>query len=448
MHMARLDQHDMDILVDYAEKGNRELYWNYLAQHEGADGYGLLALGVVRNDSMPGAVANNFAQNHARSHDGRVLDEREWEQFGQDLVVRDLARRQFWMERERPDLALNLPVKDIQLAHDGAFHEARIDPNAWTPRQLLEAARRQGGEEAAEGVWHSMLDNNALGLGLGIGRAGVTLGDIARYDDDKLPALRYTGALAGASAMASQDRPATDPDVIGAAGFYYLYDRNARQWSSVADGGGAGPVIRRVTEPARIAELDDARAVRLERQEKATRFHPLDPARTRGISASPRTLADAGSPSRDTRTALSDPTLPEHPFHHLYVGSRDAVHRLDASLGRAPDQHSDNMSASLARLARENGLQRIDHVVLGGQTERLRPGENVFVVQGRLDDPAHLRAHMKTQLAVDTPAADSFRELQAFDRAAQQVRVQQQAQATSVEHAGTEQQRVASMRIG
>lgn len=236
--------------------------------------------------------------------------------------------------------------------------------------------------------------------------------------------------------------------MIGAASFYYLYDRNAHQWSSVAGGGGAGPVIRRVTEPARIAELDDARAVRLERQEKTTRFHPLDPARTRGISASPWTLADAGSPSRNTRTAISDPTHPDHADHRLYLGSRDAVHRLDASLGRAPDQHSDNMSASLVRLARENGLERIDHVVLGRQTERLRPGENVFVVQGRLDDPAHLRAHMKTQLAVDTPVAESFRELQAFDRAAQQARVQQQAQATCVEQDCADQQRVASMRIG
>src|SRR5690606_23957037 len=141
----------MDILERYAEKGNRELYWNYLAQHEGSDGYGLLALGVVRNDSMPGAVANNFAQNHARNHDGRVPSEREWEQFGQDLVVRDLVRRQHWMERQRPDLALNLPVKDVQHAHDKSFQDYGIDPNAWTPRQLLEAARRQGGEDAAEG---------------------------------------------------------------------------------------------------------------------------------------------------------------------------------------------------------------------------------------------------------------------------------------------------------
>src|SRR3546814_15294527 len=131
-----------------------------------------------------------------------------------------------------------------------------------------------------------MLDNNAIGLGLGIGRAGITLGDIVRYDDDQLPAVRYTGALAGASAMASQDRPVTDPDVIGATGFYYLYDRNAREWSSVASGGVAGPVMRRVTDPESNAALHHARAVRLERQEKAAQFHQPDTPRRRGLSLS------------------------------------------------------------------------------------------------------------------------------------------------------------------
>src|SRR3546814_2802760 len=113
---------------------------------------------------------------------------------------------------------------------------------------------------------------------------------------------------------------------------------------------------------------------------------------------------------------MSEPTHPDHPAHLLYLGSRDAVHQLGASLSRAPDEHSDNMIASLARLARENGLVRIDHVVLSGQAERLWPGENVFVVQCRLDDPAHVRAHMKTQIAVDTPAACSSRELTEFDQ--------------------------------
>src|SRR3546814_15007568 len=129
----------MHILGWYAEQGNRELYWNYLAQHEGSDGYGLLALGVVRNDNMPGAVANNLAQSHARSHDDRVLTEREWEQFGQDLLLRDLARRQYWMGKDRPDLALNLTVKAIQSAHDRS-EERRVGKGCvstcrsrWTP---------------------------------------------------------------------------------------------------------------------------------------------------------------------------------------------------------------------------------------------------------------------------------------------------------------------------
>ncbi|MDX3937324.1 hypothetical protein [Stenotrophomonas sp.] len=79
--MAGLSQRDMDVLADYAKAGNRELYFNYLAQKDGSDGYGLLALGVVRNDNAPGATANHFAQNQARkdglptvSETGRSLE--------------------------------------------------------------------------------------------------------------------------------------------------------------------------------------------------------------------------------------------------------------------------------------------------------------------------------------------------------------------------------------
>src|SRR3546814_16673365 len=115
---------------------------------------------------MPGSVANNFARNHARSHDDRVLGEREWEQFGQDLIAYDLEQRKYWMEQHRPDLALNLPVKDIQSAHDASFEKARIDPNDWTPRQLLAAARRHGREAHASGAWHAMMHSNELSPGL------------------------------------------------------------------------------------------------------------------------------------------------------------------------------------------------------------------------------------------------------------------------------------------
>lgn len=68
--MSGLTDQDIKILSGYANLGNRELYWNYLSQLQGADGYGTLALGVVRNDSLPGRVANSYAQDYAKNqHD-------------------------------------------------------------------------------------------------------------------------------------------------------------------------------------------------------------------------------------------------------------------------------------------------------------------------------------------------------------------------------------------
>lgn len=101
--MSGLTQKDIRILSHYAEEGNRELYWNYISQLPGADGYATLALGVVRNDTTPGQVANSYAQFFARSqHDGGSrfpnanLSERQWEEFGQTLLKADLALRRRW----------------------------------------------------------------------------------------------------------------------------------------------------------------------------------------------------------------------------------------------------------------------------------------------------------------------------------------------------------------
>jgi hypothetical protein len=45
-------------------------------------------------------------------------------------------------------LALNLPGKDVMLAHDRAFERHELDPNCWTPRVLLQAAEQKSGPEA------------------------------------------------------------------------------------------------------------------------------------------------------------------------------------------------------------------------------------------------------------------------------------------------------------
>jgi hypothetical protein len=111
-----------------------------------------------------------------------------------------------------------------------------------------------------------------------------------------------------------------------------------------------------------------------------------------------------------TRAALrqagqhSTPLDPAHPDHALHRQGMAAVHELDAGLGRSRDGNSERMEASVTRLAKEKGLTRIDHVVVGGSG-------NVFVVQGGLDDPAHRVAHMPLRAALETPVAESFRQL-------------------------------------
>ena len=416
--MPGMNQQDLSILRNYASTGNRELYWNYLARMDGADGYGLLALGVVRNDSMPGAVANHFADNVARAG-GRRMDERAWERFGEDLVERDLALRTRHLARGRADLALNLPVDDVQRAHDGAFREARIDPNAWTPRQLLEAARRQGGAEAAERVWSNMLDSR----GLGLGRMGITSWDVMyTYNDAQLPATRYLGALTGASALAANDRARTDPDVIGAQGFYYMYDRRTGGWSSISSGGGLGmPSIREVTDARQLRELNDARAVRLESQGQRDDWHPQDPNRTRPIARSPFTLADAGTaPDADVRLASTREgaspaprtegaeSLEASPFYRQAFA---AVSRRDAEMGREPDENSRRIALAGAGLALRGGYERIDDLVFNVATPRLAAGERFFVLQGERENPAHLRESMATRDALTADPVQAQREL-------------------------------------
>ena len=116
-----------------------------------------------------------------------------------------------------------------------------------------------------------------------------------------------------------------------------------------------------------------------------------------------------------TRAALHQaghhptPVDPAHPDHALHRQSVAAVHRLDAGLGHHRDEHSERLEAGVTRLARENGITRIDHVVLRNGT--------VFVVEGGLDDPARRIAHMPVQTALATPVAESFQQLASLPHA-------------------------------
>lgn len=421
--MNGLNKKDIEILRHYADTGNRELYWNYLAQKEGADGYGLLALGVVRNDNLPGQVANAYAQSQARSqHDrnprfeNRTLSEREWEAFGRTLLHRDLEHRERWMDAGKPDLALNLPGRDIQDAHDKSFIKHRLDPNCWTPRILLDATERKLGSAAAENAWKEMLNNDLVGTQ----RAWDTRGNAY----DAMPwgkATHYVVKLGLFEyAMMNQALPTSNPDVIGARSAYHMYDDKDGGWYRVSRGG--IPLPER--DPRVLESLNDAREVRLERASLGTKFHADDPYRQR-IETPKVVHNDIPSSEQDKQFAG---LKPGDAYYPLYQQVREHVAGLDARHGRSFDETSERLTASLTALAAESRIERADHVLLSSATQDHAAGRNVFVVQGDLNDPAHRRAVMPTQEAVQTPVEQSLQRLEVTSADRQQALAQSQQQ--------------------
>jgi hypothetical protein len=87
---------------------------------------------------------------------------------------------------------------------------------------------------------------------------------------------------------------------------------------------------------------------------------------------------------------------------------RGKVAELDAANGRTFDPTSERISASLFVLAKENGLSRVDHVMLSERTAQSPAAENIFVVQGERGDPGHLRGSMATAHAAQTPVEVSM----------------------------------------
>ncbi|MCC4589532.1 MULTISPECIES: XVIPCD domain-containing protein [Xanthomonas] len=133
-------------------------------------------------------------------------------------------------------------------------------------------------------------------------------------------------------------------------------------------------------------------------------------------SSDPGDRAPIQPPRAVVREAVPGPDHPDHPDHLLYAQIREGVHALDAACGRAPDAISERMVARLLPLAKEYGFDQVDHVVLSREIGEVEDGENVFLVRGDLDDPAHLRAHITTHEAVGMSVEDSLARLEKVNR--------------------------------
>jgi hypothetical protein len=147
------------------------------------------------------------------------------------------------------------------------------------------------------------------------------------------------------------------------------------------------------------------------------------------------TEQDQGNGPHDLKGDLAsqpDKQAPNAPRDPLLSQAEAAVQRLEKSLGRDYDTNSACLAASAACLARESGLTRIDHVALSRDTGSVRQGENLFVVQGALNDPAQLRAHMRTDDALAKPVEQSLAQLQTLNDTQRQQQAPQVAQPEQV----------------
>jgi len=142
--------------------------------------------------------------------------------------------------------------------------------------------------------------------------------------------------------------------------------------------------------------------------------------------------------------------MPERKFWQKLISDEDrsmfeqvnrGVAALDASHGRTPDETSERMCGSLFCLAKENGLSRVDHVLLSKADAQGQSGTNVFVVQGEPSDPAHLRASMPTAAAAQTPLQESM------ERAERIVQSQSSAQVATQQQTQVQEQQAAAQRM-
>ncbi|WP_349984718.1 XVIPCD domain-containing protein [Stenotrophomonas sp. WHRI 8082] len=201
------------------------------------------------------------------------------------------------------------------------------------------------------------------------------------------------------------------------------------------------PAEASVTEPA-SHPLPAASAQQVPRvptqHESETEQQPVHSAAT-STTATP--IADeAQTPPRH-----SGPLQPDHPDHALYQQVRDGVAALDAKHGREFDETSERMSASLLVLAKDSGLDRVDHVLLSQATPESRAGKNLFVVQGEPDNPAHLRASIPTEQAAQTPVGQSLEQFEVVSHKHAQATLERQQEQVQLDQVQQQDAQARSM---
>jgi hypothetical protein len=144
------------------------------------------------------------------------------------------------------------------------------------------------------------------------------------------------------------------------------------------------------------------------------------PSRTPSKPNGDETL-DTTTPNKSSQ--LGHPSISDHPFHKLFNQATAHVEKEDEKQGRKPDEKSERLAMSATALAAENGIRSMDQMSFSIENKErgVKAGENVIIVQGGFNDPAHELANMKTEVAINTPVEQSLKQ---WDVAHQQQQAQ------------------------
>lgn len=126
-------------------------------------------------------------------------------------------------------------------------------------------------------------------------------------------------------------------------------------------------------------------------------------------------------PAPSPLVPANDPRQSSSADHPLWLQSHGAVSRLDASLGRQPDQSTERLGMALLVAAKDKGMCRIDEAVLSDDARY------AFAVQGEPHAADRQIARTDTAQAVATPVESHLQTLDSVNqRIADSAQTQQQ----------------------
>ncbi|QDH17239.1 hypothetical protein [Swingsia samuiensis] len=152
-------QNNEKILTDLnsANKSNDRIAYYHILSSNG-DPYGALALGVVKQSTITGRVAKNFAQFIA-AYAYTTLNAKRWEAISLGLMRADYEAR---AQLAPDDSLLGLSWHTIESYHTRLFEENNVPGRAWTAFIPLKLA---GLTNAAQ-LWKDMLFHGPITIGL------------------------------------------------------------------------------------------------------------------------------------------------------------------------------------------------------------------------------------------------------------------------------------------